>query len=80
MRLTVNLEPDLYAVAKSLAKADDCSISDAVNQLLRRSLSGDNRTPRGRKTMKRNGFVISHGRRPITADTVRQIDAEGEDS
>ena len=24
MRLTINLEPDLYAVAVSLAKAEDC--------------------------------------------------------
>ena len=80
MRLTVNLEPDLYAVAKSLAKADDCSISDAVNHLLRRSLSGNTKAVKGARTVKRNGFVISHGRRPITADTVRQIDGEGEDS
>ena len=40
MRLTINLEPDLYAVAVSLAKAEDCSISAAVNRLLRRSLPG----------------------------------------
>src|SRR2546427_11855528 len=74
MRLTVNLEPDLYALAKSLAKSEDCTISAAVNRLLRRSL------PRGAKEgsrgsvrpTKRNGFVISRGRRPITADTVRQ--------
>lgn len=30
MRLTVNLEPDLYALAKSLAKSEDCTISAAV--------------------------------------------------
>jgi hypothetical protein len=76
MRLTVNLEPDLYAVAKSLAKAEDCTISAAVNRLLRRSLTGRKSGPRltGRPA-KRNGLVISRGRRPITADTVRQIEA-----
>ena len=37
VRLTVNLDPDLYAVAVSLAKAEDCSISTAVNRLLRRA-------------------------------------------
>src|SRR6266436_5147840 len=40
MRLTVNLESDLYALAKSLAKAEDCTVSAAVNRLLRRSLPG----------------------------------------
>ena len=82
MRLTVNLEPDLYALAKSLAKSEDCTISAAVNRLLRRSL------PRGAKEgsrrsvrpTKRNGFVISRGRRPITADTVRQTEAEDDEA
>lgn len=78
MRLTVNLEPDLYVLAKSLAKADDCTVSAAVNRLLRRSLPGG--SPAGRKRSarpaKRNGFAISRGRLPITADTVRQAEAE----
>ena len=38
MRLTINLEDDLYAVAKSLASAEDKSISHAVNILIRRGL------------------------------------------
>ncbi len=76
MRLTVNLEPDLYAVAKSLAKAEDCTISAAVNRLLRRSLNGQKSGPRlTGQPAKRNGLAISRGRRPITADTVRQIEA-----
>lgn len=33
MRLTVNLDPDLYALAKSLSKAEDCTLSAAVNRL-----------------------------------------------
>jgi len=36
MRLTINLDEDLYRMAKSFAIAQDCSISAAVNQLLRR--------------------------------------------
>lgn len=36
MRLTVNLEDDLYALAKAVARAEDCSLSAAVNRLLRR--------------------------------------------
>jgi hypothetical protein len=78
MRLTVNLERDLYALAKSLAKAEDCTISAAVNRLLRRSLpgSGNQGSRRPAQPAKRNGLVISRGRQPITADTVRQIEAE----
>ena len=81
MRLTVNLEPDLYALAKSLAKAEDCTISAAVNRLLRRSLPGMSK-PEARRPVrprKRNLFVISRGRHPITADTVHQIEAEDDE-
>src|SRR5436190_4258525 len=76
MRLTVNLEPDLYALAKSLAKAEDCTVSAAVNRLLRRSLpSGVKQDGRSSgRIAKRNGFSISRGRRPITADSVRQVE------
>lgn len=77
MRLTVNLEPDLYGIAKSLAKAEDCTISAAVNRLLRRSLSarGEDGSRRKSRRTQRNGLPISRGRRPITADTVRRIEA-----
>ena len=78
MRLTVNLDPDLYAVAVSLAKAEDCSISAALNRLLRRGLPGDGehdiRSVGAPKT--RNGFVVSRGARPITAETVRRSETE----
>jgi len=78
MRLTVNLDSDLYALAKSLAKAEDCTVSAAINRLLRRSLPGasGNRSRGSVRASKRNGFVISRGKRVITADTVRQIEAE----
>jgi hypothetical protein len=82
MRLTVNLESDLYAIAKSLAKAEDCTISAAVNRLLRRSLHGTapDTQKRSGVSAKRNGFAVSRGKRTITADTVRQIEAEGEET
>ena len=79
MRLTVNLEADLYAIAKSLAKAEDCTISAAINQLLRRSLSlGKQNAPTSGRRTKKNGLAVSRGRKPITADMVRQIDAEAD--
>ena len=78
MRLTVNLEPDLYAVAKALAQSEDCSISAALNRLLRRSLQGGatNGAARRSRPRRRNRFVVSRGAEPVTADTVRQTQAE----
>ena len=73
MRLTVNLEPDLYALAVSLAKAEDCSISAAVNRLLRRSLA--NGTDHGPRPRRRNNFLVSRGREPVTAETVAGTEA-----
>ncbi len=77
MRLTVNLDPDLYAVAVSLAKAEDCSISAAVNRLLRGALPGENEHAARSDTVRtRNRFRVSRGRRPITAETVHRSEAE----
>ena len=80
MRLTVNLDSDLYALAKSLAKAEDCTISAAVNRLLSRAfLKGSHGSGGARRPAKRNGFVVSRGKKPITADTVRQAEAEDDE-
>ena len=82
MRLTVNLEPDLYAVAVSLAKAEDCSISAAVNRLLRRGLptAGDRHERPVGRTRRRNGILVSVGGAPITPDTIRRIEEEDDAS
>jgi hypothetical protein len=82
MRLTVNLESDIYALARSLAREEDCSISAAVNRLLRRSLSRqmEHRSRTERRPSKRSGFAVSRGRKPITADTVRQAESEDDES
>ena len=82
MRLTVNLEPDLYAVAVSLAKAEDCSISAAVNRLLRRGLPTDGSQREGPvgRTRRRNGILVSVGGVPITPDTIRRIEEEDDGS
>lgn len=77
MRLTVNLDPDLYALAVSLAKAEDCTISAAVNRLLRRSLPAeDGGGAGGSRARQRNRLVVSRGRVAVTADDVRRIEAE----
>ena len=77
MRLTVNLESELYALAKSLAKAEDCSISTAVNRLLSRAVHRElHPARRVDQVVKRNGFVVSRGKRPVTADTVHRAEEE----
>ena len=77
MRLTVNLDEDLYALARSLAQAEDCSVSVAVNRLVRRSFEEDSsRRSSSRRRTTRNGFVVSKGRVPITASVVRRIESE----
>lgn len=38
MRLSISLDDDVYAAAKSLARAKDCSIASAVNDLIRQGL------------------------------------------
>lgn len=78
MRLTVNLEPDLYALAKSLSKAEDCTISAAINRLLRRSFPAatDRGARSSNRAKKRNRFAVSRGRLPVTPDTVRRSEAE----
>ena len=78
MRLTINLESDLYAVAVSLAKAEDCSISVAVNRLVRRALLGaePRRGEPARGMALRNGLLVCEGRQVVTAETVQNIEAE----
>lgn len=77
MRLTVNLDDDLYAIARSLAQAEGCTVSAAVNRLIRRSFedAGAHRSAKSRD-VKRNGVLVSRGRVPITADTVRRIESD----
>ena len=70
MRLTVNLEDDLYAVARSVAQAEDCSVSEAVNRLLRQRVE----TAAARR--KDTGLPVSVGRRPIKAAEVDKLLAE----
>ena len=79
VRLTVNLDPDLYALAKSLSKAEDCTLSAAVNRLLHRSLPGKGVGDKGAPKpvpAQRNGFTISRGAITITDDLVRSQEAE----
>ncbi len=72
MRLTINLEDGLYAVAKSLARTEDCSISAAVNKLLRRGLEAGDRG--GRR--KRRGLPVVACPQKFTSDEVYALDSD----
>ena len=76
MRMTVNLEQDLYVVAKSLAREEDCSISAAVNKLLRCGLTPPRRPGAGGKKTEKHGFPVVKGDRVFTSDDVYRIDLE----
>lgn len=70
MRLSVNLEDDLYAAARSLAIVEHCSISAAVNKLLRRSLQAAS-LPKVRGKRK---FPEIKGARPFRSEDVYRLD------
>ncbi len=76
MRLTVNLEEDIYRMAKAYAAAEDCSVSRAINRLLRRIMEPASAAP----TRRRERFPVSTCResRTITAEDVYRLDAEDE--
>jgi len=78
MRLTIDLEPDLYAVAVSLAEAEGCSVSAAVNRLVRLALPSTQpgRSSYARRMKRRNGLLVSAGKEVLTAETVQRIEAE----
>jgi len=71
MRLTVNLDEDLYRITKSLALAEDISISSAVNGLLRRNLEG----PGHGKRTKGQRFPVVRCRenRVITSEEIQRL-------
>lgn len=72
MRLSVNLDDDLYAVAKSLAKADDTSVSAAVNSLIRKALQT---VPQGGlPPHDSTRLPVVRGRRFVTPEDVDRMD------
>jgi hypothetical protein len=71
------MEEDLYRMARSIALAEQCSISSAINQLLRRSIE-HNVPPKGSKksfSLKgRRRLPVSHGTRPFSSADVAALE------
>lgn len=73
MRLSINLEPGIYALAKSLGKADDLSLSAVINRQLRDSFFGVKDT-----TFVKNGVLVSRSRIQVTRAMVQQASEDDE--
>jgi hypothetical protein len=80
MRLSINLDSDLYAVAKSLARESDSSVSAAVNRLLRLALERQgpslSQDPARECRSGRAGLPVVPCTRRFTSDDVYRIDNE----
>jgi len=75
MRVTLNLEGDLYAMAKSLARELNCSIGAAVTELMRRALRPAK--PAKTKAVSRsNGLPVVQGRQVFSSEDVYRIESE----
>lgn len=74
MRLSVNLDDDLYAIAKARAKSEDCSIGAAINKLLRERLNPQHAV---RPAKIAQGFPVVDGDRLFTDEDVYRLDGEG---
>lgn len=72
MQLTVRLDDDLYAVARSMARDEGLTISEAVNRLLRRPL--EPQAPKGK--FSKAGFPIVSGKRKFTSEDVARLEAK----
>lgn len=70
-RLTVSLDDDLYALAKAVARANDCSLSAAVNRLLRRAI--EERYPSPEESNR--GAPVVHCRARFTSADVERYES-----
>lgn len=82
MRLTINLDEDLHRMAKALAVAEDCSISAAVNKLLRRIIDARGAAVSGARSQSRKntkaGLPVVDCKKAVTDEDVYQAE-EAED-
>jgi hypothetical protein len=77
MRLTINLDDDLYAMARSHSIATKTSISKAIGDLLRRNSDPSPRTfpliPESSSIHPESGFPVSvSGSRRLTEEDIRR--------
>lgn len=74
MRLTINLDQDHYVIAKALAKEADCSISKAVNGLIRKALESEPSRESRRSAAAKDGLPKVNGKRAFTSEDVYRFE------
>ena len=79
MRLTVNLEDDLYRMAKAYAVSENISITQAINRWLGRvcrpTAPPGSQTPNAmRRTDPTTGLPVVRGKRPVSTDEVQRLE------
>jgi hypothetical protein len=76
MRTTVNLDPDIFDIVKSLAAQRRESIGAVLSDLVRKSLKGESEPER-----TRNGvllFPVKGRSKPVTPELIRELLEETE--
>jgi hypothetical protein len=73
MRLTINLSAENYAAVKTLAQAEGCSLSAAVNRLMAETARS---RAKSRGVTFKNGLPVSRGAIAVTSEMVREFDNE----
>jgi hypothetical protein len=69
MRISITLENDVYETVKRKAAIENCSISMAINRLLRTSLR--RREP---SKIAETHFPVVKGRRPFSSSDVYRVE------
>lgn len=75
MRTTIDLPPDLHALARELAHQQHKTLSQVITECVRRGLDI---APDGALTVSTSpsGFPIVSGGKPVTAEDVRSLEDE----
>ncbi|WP_024905762.1 hypothetical protein [Robbsia andropogonis] len=68
MRITLNIDDDVLAIARSRAEREHISIGSAISQLARAALQ-----PAAQPAAIRNGLPVLPGARPVTTELVQQL-------
>ncbi|MDL5051050.1 hypothetical protein QQ054_34175 [Oscillatoria amoena NRMC-F 0135] len=77
MRLTVNLDQQAYGLAKNIAREKDCSLSEVINGLIKKScLQNPMEDKQENLRHPLSGFPVSAGDRIITSEDVRHAQLE----
>lgn len=76
VRLTINLDEKIYRVAKAQAELQQGSISEVLNDMLRRALETP---PSGAHLASTSGFPAILGGPPLTADDVARSEADDDE-